>query len=104
MFIHVMLFCTCSLYDLHYSLLRHNLSVPVLDKEHKVKFRPSMTMFDPWSTCAPSHPDPRILYVISNGTHSSPVPRVSLIYCLIMSFIFSTFACSCCSLNILILN
>lgn len=36
-----------------------------------------MMTFDPWYKHAPSQPDPRVLYVICNGTLSSPVPRVS---------------------------
>ena len=68
-----------SLYDLHYSILRHGLSPPVLDKYNSMRLRPNTMTFDPWYDHLPSQPDSRVLYVISDGTLSSPVPRVSLI-------------------------
>ena len=57
-----------SLYDVHYSILRQYLSLPILDMEHKVKLQPLRTLYEPWKEYTPSQPDPRVLYVISTGT------------------------------------
>ena len=84
----IIILYTCSLYDLHYSLLRQNLSLPVLDKERKVKLQPLKTIYEPWKEYAPSQPDPRVLYVIGTGSLSSPSPRVSHRYC-------TTCTCTC---------
>ena len=56
------------MYDVHYSILRQYLSLPILDKEHKVKLQPLRTLYESWKEYAPSQPDPRVLYVISTGT------------------------------------
>ncbi len=79
--VHAIHFYFClyySLYDLHYTVLRQGLTPPKLDNKGVLLLRPPhMLQYDRWAEFMLTTPDPRVIYVISNGTMSSPTPRVT---------------------------
>lgn len=70
-------FSSRSLYDLHYCILRQGLTPCVLDNTKFIILRPPKLQHSPWAEYIPVKTDPRVLYTVSNGTRSSPIPRVS---------------------------